>query len=50
MYIDCGKTISCLLDNQPIEKFITAFVTNMVFQHAGLSWIIQSNQEINFDF
>ena len=22
----------------------------MVFQHVGLSWIIQSNQQLNFDF
>ena len=49
MYINCGNTIGCLLDNQPIKYLITPF-EKMVFQHAGLSWIIQSNQELNFNF
>ena len=48
MCINCGKNIGCLIDNQTIEVFITPFVTNMVFQNFGLSWIIQSNQELNF--
>ena len=48
--INCGKYIGCLLDNQKIENFITTFVTNMVFQNVVLSWIIQSNQKLNFCF
>ena len=47
---NCGKSIGCSLDNQNIEDFITIFVSNMVFQNVGLSWIIQSNQKLNFDF
>ena len=39
-----------VLDNQKIENCITPFVINMVFQHVGLFWIIQSNQKLNFDF
>ena len=31
MYIHRRKSIGCSLDNQPIENFITPFVTNMVF-------------------
>ena len=50
MYIHRRKSIGCSLDNQPIENFITPFVTNMVFQNFGLSWIIQSNQNLNFYF
>ena len=50
MYINCGKTIGYLLDNQTIENFITTFFKNMVLQHVDLSWIIQSNQKLNFDF
>ena len=37
MFMNCGKTTGCLLDNQIIEEFITPFVTNMVFQNVGLS-------------
>ena len=29
---------------------MTPNITNMAFQHVSLSWIIQSNQELNFDF
>ena len=36
MYINFGKLIGCLLDNQNIEYFITPFVTNMVFHNIGL--------------
>ena len=49
MYINCGKSIGCLLDNQKIEDFITPFATNMVFQHIGLFWIIKSNKNLHFD-
>ena len=49
MCINCEKCIGCLLDNQGIEKFITPFVTNMVFRNVGLYWTIQSNQKLNFD-
>ena len=41
MYINFGKSIGCLLDNQKIEYFITPSVTNMVFQHIGSFWIIK---------
>ena len=41
MYINCGKTIGYLLNNQTIENFITTFFKNMVLQHVDLSWIIQ---------
>ena len=30
MYINCGKTVGFSLENQPIEDFITFFVTNAV--------------------
>ena len=50
MYTNCGKIIGCLLDNKTIETLITPFVTNMVFQHVGLSWITKSNQKPNFYF
>ena len=47
--INCGKTIGCELDNQPIKYSIPNFVTNIVFQNIGLFWVIQSNQKSNFD-
>ena len=50
MCINCGKIIGFLLDNQAMENFVTPFVKNMVLHHAGLSWIIQSNQKQNFNF
>ena len=50
MCIDCGKNIGCSLDNQMIENFITNFLTNIVFQHVGLFWIIELNQNTNFYF
>ena len=31
MHSNCGKIISCSLDNQHTEKCITSFFTNMVF-------------------
>ena len=41
----------CLLVRKTSNrKFHQSFVTNMVFQHVGLSWIIQSNQKLNFYF
>ena len=49
-YSNFRRTIVLLLKNQTIENFITQFVTNMVLQHVGLYWIIQSNQNLNFDF
>ena len=48
--INCGKTIGCALGNQPIEEFITGFVTNFVFQHVGLSCIIKLKKELKFYF
>ena len=50
LFINCEKNISCLLDNQKIEKFITAFVTNMVFRYIGLFCIIQSNKNLTFEY
>ena len=50
MRINCGKIIVFSLDNQIIEHFMNTFVTNIVFQHVGLSWIIKSNQKLNFYF
>ena len=38
-----------LFDNQNIEDLITPFVSNMVFQHIGLFWIIQSNKNLSLD-
>ena len=48
--INRGKKIGCSLDNQTIKDYITPFVTNMLFQHFGLSWIFQSNKNLSFDF
>ena len=39
-----------MLDIQPIEDFIAPFVSNIVFEHVGLTWIINTNQELNFYF
>ena len=49
IYINCGKIIGFLLDNQTIENFITPFVANIVLRYVGLSWIIKSNQKLNFN-
>ena len=50
MCINCGESIGFFLDNQIIENFITPFVTNIVFQNVGLSWIIQPNKNLNLGF
>ena len=50
MCVYCGKVIGFLLDNQTIENFVNTFVTNILFQNVGLSWVIQSNQKLNSDF
>ena len=50
MRINCGKIIVFSLDNQIIEHFMNTFVTNIVFQHVVLSWIIKSNQKLIFCF
>ena len=50
MCITFVKSISCLLENKNIEDFITPFVTNMVFHHICLFWIIKSNKNLYFDF
>ena len=47
--INCCKSIDFLLDDKHIKDFITPFVTNMVFQHITLFWIIQSNKNLNLD-
>ena len=41
MYTNCGKSISCSLESQNIEDFITPFVTTIAFQNLGLFWSIQ---------
>ena len=50
MCINCGKNVGCSLDNHKIEDYITNFVTNIVLQHIGLFWIIDSNKDLNFNF
>ena len=50
MCINCGRSIGCFSDNQKIEDFITPFVTNLVFQHIGLFWIVKSKKNLHFDF
>ena len=40
-YIKSDKVVVCILDNKPIEDAINGFVTNMVFQHVDLYWIIE---------
>ena len=36
------KVIGYQLENKPLNKVITRFVANIVFQYDGLSWIIES--------
>ena len=50
MFINCGKIISCLLDIQTIEDFITAFFKNAVFHHVCLSFTNESKNQPKFDF
>ena len=37
-------------EEQTLNKVITVFVTNVVFQSVGLSWIIGSKDQLKFDF
>ena len=45
-----GKTMYVLIICVVRKKFITPFVTNMVFQNISLLCIIQSNKNLSFSF
>ena len=48
--INCNNVVGYELDNKILKYFITVFVTNEVFQHIGLYWIIDSKGRLKFDF
>ena len=47
--IKCNKFVGRKLDNQMAKYVITVFVTNVVFRHIGIYWIIKSKEELKFD-
>ena len=46
----CNKCFGRELYNQTVKYGITVFVTNLVFRHIGLYWIIKSNYKLKFYF
>ena len=46
--IYCNKVPVYLLYNKIVKYAITFFVTNMVFQHVGIYWIIKSKEKLTF--
>ena len=42
--LDAETTFTCVYD-----EIITNFVLNAMFHHVGMSWIISSNQEMEFE-
>ena len=48
--IKCDKVVGYELYNKTIEYVIIGFVSNVMFQNFGISWIIKSKEDINFDF
>ena len=47
--MDCKKATGLLLRNLAIEDMITNFVLNEILHHVGMSWIISSNDEIQYE-
>ena len=47
--INCKKETGLYLQNSTFEEIITKFVLNKILHHAGMSWIIISNNEIKYD-
>ena len=43
---NCGKTIGLYVNNKNDKGMVTNFVLNKVVHHVGLSWIIESNQQL----
>ena len=46
---NCGKTTGLSLTNKNYKYMVTKFVLNSVSQHVGLSWIIETNQQLEYD-
>ena len=44
-----AKFIGYKLGNKPFNKVINNVFSNVVFHHVGISWIIGSYKELNFD-
>ena len=46
---NCKKEIGYTIQNIPLKQFITTFVVNILFQRVGLAWIVENNENLNFD-
>ena len=44
-----GKTTGLSVKNINDNDTVTKFVLNKVLQHVGLSWIIETNQQLEYD-
>ena len=47
--INYNKETGLYLISSTIEEIITKFVLNAILHHVGMSWIISSNKEINYE-
>ena len=47
--INCKRETGLLLKNTTFYEMITRFVLNAILHHVGLSWIISSNKEMNYE-
>ena len=46
--INCGETIGSSVKNTNYKDMVTKFVLNSVLHHVGLSWIIETNQQLEY--
>ena len=44
-----GKTNVLVVKNTHYKDMVTNFLLNSVLHHVGLSWIIEKNQQLEFD-
>ena len=49
-FINYNKIVGYELEDQTLKEVINVFVTDVVFQHVGISWIIESNEKLRFNF
>ena len=49
MCINCEKETGLYLVTSTLEEMITKFVLNEILHHVGMSWIICSNDEMEYE-
>ena len=47
--INCKRETGLFLKNTTFEEIVTKFVLNEILHHVGMSWIICSNDKMEYD-